>query len=87
VIGAIRTLGGGRGPACEELSLCYWAGSAFKVDFFNYGAEASRRRRCLPGDCEETFLGALPFCADSGVNSRAAGESAAFVADCLSGVQ
>ncbi len=36
VIGDIRRLGGGT-AACEELSLCYWAGSAFKVDFFNYG--------------------------------------------------
>jgi len=28
----------GRGhAACEELALCYWAGSGFKVDVFNFG--------------------------------------------------
>jgi hypothetical protein len=53
VIGAIRTLGRGA-AACEELSLCYWAGSAFKVDFFNYGQKLATA--ALPaGDCEETF--------------------------------
>jgi hypothetical protein len=53
MIGAIRTLGGGA-TACEELSLCYWAGSAFKVDFFNYGQKLATA--ALPaGDCEETF--------------------------------
>jgi hypothetical protein len=53
VIEAIRTLGGGA-TACEELSLCYWAGSAFKVDFFNYGQKLATS--ALPaGDCAETF--------------------------------
>jgi hypothetical protein len=32
----VRELGHGR-AACEELALCYWAGSPFQVDFFNYG--------------------------------------------------
>jgi hypothetical protein len=32
----IMELGHGR-AACEELSLCYWAGSSFHMDFFNYG--------------------------------------------------
>jgi 6-pyruvoyl-tetrahydropterin synthase related domain len=53
VIGDIKRLGGGT-AACEELSLCYWAGSAFKVDFFNYGQKLATA--ALPaGDCEETF--------------------------------
>jgi hypothetical protein len=53
VIEAIRTLGGGA-TACEELSLCYWAGSAFKVDFFNYGQKLATS--ALPaGNCAETF--------------------------------
>jgi hypothetical protein len=53
VIAAIRTLGGGA-TACEELSLCYWAGSAFKVDFFNYGQKLATS--ALPaGNCVETF--------------------------------
>jgi hypothetical protein len=53
VIGAIRTLGGGA-TACEELSLCYWAGSAFKVDFFNYGQKLATS--ALPArNCVETF--------------------------------
>jgi hypothetical protein len=34
--------------------LCYWAGSAFKVDFFNYGQKLATSS--LPaGDCAETF--------------------------------
>jgi hypothetical protein len=53
VIEDIKRLGGGA-AACEELSLCYWAGSAFKVDFFNYGQKLATA--ALPaGDCEETF--------------------------------
>jgi hypothetical protein len=32
----VRELGHGR-AACEELALCYWAGTSFQVDFFNYG--------------------------------------------------
>jgi hypothetical protein len=53
VIGDIRRLGGGT-AACEELSLCYWAGSAFKVDFFNYGQKLATS--ALPAaDCAETF--------------------------------
>lgn len=53
VIGDIRRLGGGA-AACEELSLCYWAGSAFKVDFFNYGQKLATS--ALPAaDCAETF--------------------------------
>ena len=53
VIEAIRALGGGA-TACEELSLCYWAGSAFKVDFFNYGQKLVTS--ALPaGNCAETF--------------------------------
>jgi hypothetical protein len=57
VIEAIRTLGGGA-TACEELSLCYWAGSAFKVDFFNYGQKLATS--ALPaGNCAETFSAEL----------------------------
>jgi hypothetical protein len=53
IIGDIRRLGGGA-AACEELSLCYWAGSAFKVDFFNYGQKLATS--ALPAaDCAETF--------------------------------
>ena len=53
VIDDIRRLGGGT-AACEELSLCYWAGSAFKVDFFNYGQKLATS--ALPAaDCGETF--------------------------------
>jgi hypothetical protein len=53
VIDDIRRLGGGA-AACEELSLCYWAGSAFKVDFFNYGQKLATS--ALPAaDCAETF--------------------------------
>jgi len=53
MVDAIRALGGGE-TACEELSLCYWAGSAFKVDFFNYGQKLATA--ALPaGDCAETF--------------------------------
>ena len=53
VIEDIRRLGGGA-AACEELSLCYWAGSAFKVDFFNYGQKLATSS--LPAaDCAETF--------------------------------
>ena len=53
VISDIRRLGGGA-AACEELSLCYWAGSAFKVDFFNYGQKLATA--ALPAaDCAETF--------------------------------
>jgi hypothetical protein len=53
MVEAIRALGGGE-AACEELSLCYWAGSAFKVDFFNYGQKLATA--ALPaGDCAETF--------------------------------
>jgi hypothetical protein len=53
MVDAIRALGGGE-AACEELSLCYWAGSAFKVDFFNYGQKLATA--ALPaGDCAETF--------------------------------
>ncbi len=53
MIRAIRTLGGGA-TACEELSLCYWAGSAFKVDFFNYGQKLATA--ALPaGNCAATF--------------------------------
>jgi len=53
VISDIRRLGGGA-AACEELSLCYWAGSAFKVDFFNYGQKLATS--ALPAaDCAETF--------------------------------
>jgi hypothetical protein len=53
VIGDIRRLGGGA-AACEELSLCYWAGSAFKVDFFNYGQKLATSA-LPPADCAETF--------------------------------
>jgi hypothetical protein len=53
VIGDIRSLGGGT-AACEELSLCYWAGSAFKVDFFNYGQKLATSA-LPPADCDETF--------------------------------
>jgi hypothetical protein len=53
VIGDIRNLGGGT-AACEELSLCYWAGSAFKVDFFNYGQKLATSA-LPPADCNETF--------------------------------
>lgn len=53
VIESIRSLGHGA-TACEELSLCYWAGSAFKVDFFNYGQKLATS--ALPaGNCAETF--------------------------------
>jgi hypothetical protein len=53
VIADIRRLGGGA-AACEELSLCYWAGSAFKVDFFNYGQKLATAS--VPAaDCEATF--------------------------------
>jgi hypothetical protein len=53
VIGDIRRLGGST-AACEELSLCYWAGSAFKVDFFNYGQKLATS--ALPAaNCAETF--------------------------------
>jgi hypothetical protein len=32
----IRFLAAARGPvACEELSLCFWAGKEFEMDFFN----------------------------------------------------
>ncbi|MBS0419399.1 MAG: hypothetical protein JSR66_16940 [Proteobacteria bacterium] len=56
VINDIRRLGGGA-AACEELSLCYWAGSAFKVDFFNYGQKLATS--ALPAtDCAETFTAA-----------------------------
>jgi 6-pyruvoyl-tetrahydropterin synthase-like protein len=53
VIRDIRNLGGGA-AACEELSLCYWAGSAFKVDFFNYGQKLATSA-LPPTDCDETF--------------------------------
>jgi hypothetical protein len=53
VIADIRHLGGGA-AACEELSLCYWAGSAFKVDFFNYGQKLATSA-LPPADCNETF--------------------------------
>jgi len=53
VIRDIRNLGGGT-AACEELSLCYWAGSAFKVDFFNYGQKLATSA-LPPADCNETF--------------------------------
>jgi len=53
VIRDIRRLGGGA-AACEELSLCYWAGSAFKVDFFNYGQKLATSA-LPPADCAETF--------------------------------
>jgi hypothetical protein len=53
IIESIRSLGHGA-TACEELSLCYWAGSAFKVDFFNYGQKLATS--ALPaGNCAETF--------------------------------
>jgi len=53
VIGDIRRLSGGA-AACEELSLCYWAGSAFKVDFFNYGQKLATA--ALPvAHCQATF--------------------------------
>jgi hypothetical protein len=53
VIHDIRRLSGGA-AACEELSLCYWAGSAFKVDFFNYGQKLATS--ALPAaNCEATF--------------------------------
>jgi hypothetical protein len=36
--GLIETLSAARGPvACEQLSLCYWAGLPFEIDFSNYG--------------------------------------------------
>lgn len=53
IIGDIRRLGGGA-AACEELSLCYWAGSAFKVDFFNYGQKLATSA-LPPANCAETF--------------------------------
>jgi len=53
MIGDIRRLGGGA-AACEELSLCYWAGSAFKVDFFNYGQKLATSA-LPPADCAATF--------------------------------
>ena len=53
VIRDIRNLGGGT-AACEELSLCYWAGSAFKVDFFNYGQKLATSA-LPPANCDETF--------------------------------
>lgn len=53
IIGDIRRLGGGA-AACEELSLCYWAGSDFKVDFFNYGQKLATSA-LPPANCAETF--------------------------------
>ena len=53
VIDDIRRLGGGT-AACEELSLCYWAGSAFKVDFFNFGQKLATSA-LPPTDCAATF--------------------------------
>jgi hypothetical protein len=53
VIQTIRALGHGA-AACEQLSLCYWAGSDFKVDFFNYGQKLATK--ALPAsDCERVF--------------------------------
>jgi hypothetical protein len=53
VIQAIRALGYGA-TACEQLALCYWAGSDFKVDFFNYGQKLATK--ALPAsDCERVF--------------------------------
>ena len=45
----------GRGAAaCETLSLCYWAGSPFRVDFFNYGQKLALKR-LPPSSCERIF--------------------------------
>jgi hypothetical protein len=53
VLQSIRTLGHGA-TACEELSLCYWAGSDFKVDFFNFGQKLATG--ALPAsDCWRVF--------------------------------
>jgi len=41
----IGELTAARGPvACELLSLCYWAGKSFEIDFFNYGQKLKKRR-------------------------------------------
>jgi hypothetical protein len=52
-IGTLRTLGHGR-AACEELALCYWAHSAFEVDFFNFGQKL-RTHALSNSACEQIF--------------------------------
>lgn len=40
---AIDTIAAAKGPVlCEELALCYWAGRASPVEFFNFGQRAIR---------------------------------------------
>jgi hypothetical protein len=42
--------------ACETLALCYWAGNAFTVDFFNYGQKL-RTHVVEAASCHNVFLG------------------------------
>ncbi|MGH8219660.1 MAG: hypothetical protein ACREUT_14015 [Steroidobacteraceae bacterium] len=49
----LRTLGRGH-AACEEPALCYWAGSRFEVDVFNFGQKLTTG--ALPASaCEKVF--------------------------------
>ncbi len=52
-IRTLRDLGRGQ-AACEELALCYWAGSPFEVDVFNFGQKL--QTRAVPSSaCEKVF--------------------------------
>jgi hypothetical protein len=53
-IRAIRAVGRDA-AACETLALCYWAGSAFTVDFFNYGQKL-RTSAVQVASCPNVFL-------------------------------
>lgn len=49
----LRALGRGH-AACEEPALCYWAGSRFEVDMFNFGQKLETG--VVPGSaCEQVF--------------------------------
>jgi len=52
-IATIAAAGPG-GAACETLSLCYWAGEPFAVDFFNYGQKLATNA-IRSQTCERVF--------------------------------
>lgn len=51
----LRALGRGH-AACEESALCYWAGSRFEMDVFNFGEKLATGT--LPASACEQFFGA-----------------------------
>ena len=76
----IRELGHGA-VACETLALCYWAGSPFRVDFFNYGQKLALHR-LPPSSCEHVFAESDLRLIQTEPSARSAELSGSLPADC-----